>query len=644
MAKASQAYRETAVSSPLGEDVLLFRRMQAHEELGRLFELHLELLSERSSIAFKDLLGKPMTVSVQLPDQSTRYFSGFVTNLRYLGVRGRYSVFSVTLRPWLWFLTRTADCRIFQEMSVPDIIKKVFRDFGFSSAFKESLSGTYKTWDYCVQYRETAFDFVSRLMELEGIYYYFTHEDGNHTLVLSDDYSSHKTFPGYATAVYIAPGDRRGFQGECVSELVVGQAVQTGKVALNAFDFEAPTKTLKSATPAGWDYANGTYEVYDYPGNYTESGDGDHYSRVFMEELAAQQERVSGSGNVGGLAAGSLITLQRHPLSEQNREYLVLSTDYRLESDTYESTSGGDAGLDVEVSFVAQDAKRPYRSERLTPKPMVRGPQTAIVVGKSGEEIWTDKYGRIKVQFHWDRYSESDEKSSCWIRVAHPWAGKTWGAVAVPRIGQEVVVSFLEGDPDRPLVVGSVYNGDQMPPYTLPDNKTQSGVKSRSTKGAGTANFNELRFEDKKGGEDVYFHAEKDFHRLVENDDDLKVQNKQTIEIKQDRTETITDGNETVTIKKGNRTVELSTGNDSLTVKQGNRTVKINMGKSETEAMQSIELKVGQSSVKLDQAGVTIKGITIKIEGQAMVGVKGLKTDVNGDAMLTLKGGITMIN
>jgi type VI secretion system secreted protein VgrG len=424
----------------------------------------------------------------------------------------------------------------------------------------------------------------------------------------------------------------------------VGQAVQTGKVALNAFDFEAPTKTLKSATPAGWDYANGTYEVYDYPGNYTESGDGDHYSRVFMEELAAQQERVSGSGNVGGLAAGSLITLQRHPLSEQNREYLVLSTDYRLESDTYESTSGGDAGLDVEVSFVAQDAKRPYRSERLTPKPMVRGPQTAIVVGKSGEEIWTDKYGRIKVQFHWDRYSESDEKSSCWIRVAHPWAGKTWGAVAVPRIGQEVVVSFLEGDPDRPLVVGSVYNGDQMPPYTLPDNKTQSGVKSRSTKGAGTANFNELRFEDKKGGEDVYFHAEKDFHRLVENDDDLKVQNKQTIEIKQDRTETITDGNETVTIKKGNRTVELSTGNDSLTVKQGNRTVKINMGKSETEAMQSIELKVGQSSVKLDQKGVTINGMMVNIEGQTLVGVKGLKTDVNGDAMLTLKGGITMIN
>jgi type VI secretion system secreted protein VgrG len=524
-------------------------------------------------------------------------------------------------------------------MSVPDIVKKVFRDFGFSSAFKDALSGSYKTWDYCVQYRETAFDFVSRLMELEGIYYYFTHEDGNHTLVLSDSYSSHGSFPGYATAIYLPPNDRRAFQEEFVSELTVAQEVQTGKFALNAFDFEAPKKTLKSTTPAGWGYDNGTYEVYDYPGKYTDSGDGDHYSRVFMDELAAQQERVSGSGNVGGLAAGSLVTLERHPLSEQNREYLLISTDYRLESDAYESTSGGDSGLDVQVNFVAQAASRQYRSERLTPKPIVRGPQTAMVVGKSGEEIWTDKYGRVKVQFHWDRNAPGDETSSCWVRVAQVWGGKRWGGMAVPRIGQEVIVDFLEGDPDQPIITGRVYNGESMPVYGLPGLATVTGIKSNSSKGGG--GFNELRFEDKKGSEQVFLHAERnldvrvrndrrewiknDRHLMVEHDKLELVKNERHEKVSKDHLEEI-GGKRHLTVK-GEEAIEV-TGNRTLTVKanmahvfKGNHTEEttgnyfLKAAGVVIEASSGITLKCGGNSVVIDPSGVTVKGSLVTIDG-----------------------------
>jgi type VI secretion system secreted protein VgrG len=285
-----------------------------------------------------------------------------------------------------------------------------------------------------------------------------------------------------------------------------------------------------------------------------------------------------------------------------------------------------------------------FRPARVTPEPTVQGPQTAIVVGPKGEEIFTDKFGRVKVQFHWDRLGKKDDNSSCWVRVAQPWAGKNWGAIFIPRIGQEVVVDFLEGDPDQPIIIGSVYNALQMPPYDLPANKTQSGLKTRSTKNSGSANFNELRFEDKRESEDIYFHAEKDFHRVVEHDDDLQVGNDQTIVIQNNRTENVKKGDETITIEKGNRETTIKVGNETLTISTGNQTTKISLGKSETEAMQSIELKVGPSSIKLDPTGVTIKGMKIMIEGQVQVDVKGVITNINGSAMVNIKGGITMIN
>jgi type VI secretion system secreted protein VgrG len=319
--------------------------------------------------------------------------------------------------------------------------------------------------------------------------------------------------------------------------------------------------------------------------------------------------------------------------------------------------SGAEAPCTYKNSFTCIPAEVSYRPQRSTPRPVVHGTQTAVVVGPAGEEIHTDKYGRVQVRFHWDR----EQVSSCWCRVASPWAGKQWGVIHIPRVGQEVVVAFQEGDPDRPLIVGSVYNAEMMPPYALLENRTQSGIKTRSSLDGSHSNFNELRFEDKKGREDIVLHAEKDFHRSVENDDDLKVEHDQTIEIKNHRTETVKEGDEKVTIekgkrtitveagndlhqiKKGNREVKIDMGNDSLTISMGNQTTKLALGKSETEALQSIELKVGQSSIKLDQMGVTIKGMTVNIEGEIQTQVKGLMTKVSADAVLQVQGGLTMI-
>jgi type VI secretion system secreted protein VgrG len=371
------------------------------------------------------------------------------------------------------------------------------------------------------------------------------------------------------------------------------------------------------------------------------------------------------------MMAGYKFILDR--LEKANGDYVLVSVRHsaRLGGE-YRSKLGGDDETAYSNTFSCVPAALTFRPPRVTPKPVVHGTQTAVVVGPAGEEIFCDKYGRVKVQFHWDRQGKNDANSSCWVRVGTCWAGNQWGAVHIPRIGQEVIIAFEEGDPDRPIVVGSVYNAERMPPYTLPENKTQSGLKSRSTTRGTPSNFNELRFEDKKGAEQVYFHAEKDFDRVVENNDTLKVgfmkkdqgdqtievfnnqtlkvgtsqasEGSQTVTIYKDRTTAVETGNDSLDVKQGNRSVVIDMGNDSLSIKMGNQTTKIDLGSSTTEAMQSIELKVGQSSVKLDQTGVTIKGMMISIEGQMQTDVKGTITQINGDAMLKCQGGITMIN
>jgi len=563
-----QQKRSLSVSTPLGEDVLLLRGMTATEELGRLFDYELELISDSIDIYHEDLLGQSLTVRLSLLNGQQRYFNGIVNRFSQLGFDGALAVYRATLVPWTWFLTRTADCRIFQEQTVPDIIKAIFREHGYTD-FEERLSGSYRQWVYCVQYRETDFNFISRLMEQEGIYYYFTHEDGKHKLILADSYSAHGPAPGADEIPYYPPDATALRERDHINDWSVAQAVQPGAFAHTDFDFTAPRKSLlaKRSNPKAHEHAE--LEVYDYPGEYVETGDGESYARVRLEELHAGYETVRAEGNARALAMGHLFSLTNYPRDDQNREYLIVSADYRLRSDVFGSSADLPGGDVFHCSFTAMDAHTAFRPSRITPKPVVQGPQTAIVVGQAGEEIWTDQYGRVKVQFHWDRYGKSDENSSCWVRVSHPWAGKSWGAVAIPRIGQEVIVDFLEGDPDRPIITGRVYNGDQMPPYGLPAGAVVSGLKSNSTKGGG--GYNEYVMDDTKGNELIREHGQFDKDSTIENDlrehvlhdRSRDVTNNETVLIGVDRTETV-GSNETTTIG-ANRTENVGQ-NESVTV------------------------------------------------------------------------------
>jgi len=581
--EAAQADRLFEVKSPLGKDALLFHAMSASERLSHPFEFDLELLSKDHDIELDDVVGQLITVRLDLPaERKTRYFNGYVSQFSYEGGVREFSQYHATLRPWFWLLTRKADCRIFQEKKVPEIIEQIFQDNGFSD-FEERLSGEYRTWEYCVQYRESDFNFVSRLMEQEGIYYYFRHEDGKHTMILSDSVSAHDPIPGFEEVPYFPPVEGGHRERDHLSSWSVRKQVQPGKYSLRDFDFEKPSADLETRSNNPLDHAQKDFEVYDYPGEYVEAGEGETYARIRLEELQSQHERVSGSGNAAGLFAGGLFKLAGYPRDDQNREYLVVSAVVELSSEAYlAGMRGGDSAC--HCSIAALDSKTPYRAPRRTQKPVVQGPQTAIVVGPSGEEIFTDKYGRVKVQFHWDREGKDDENSSCWIRVSYPWAGKNWGAAHIPRLGQEVIVDSLEGDPDRPIITGRVYNAESTVPYSLPDNMTQSGIKSRSSKGGSGDNFNEIRFEDKKGEEQVYIHAEKNQDNIVENDETTNVGHDRTedvgndekITIGHDRTEDV--GNdESITI--GNNRTE-NVGNDESITIGNNRTE--NVGKDES--------------------------------------------------------------
>ena len=557
MAKITQMNREIKLKTPLGDDVLLLHSMSGHEELGTLFEYQLELVSDTTDADFNQLIGDTITVSLEVGVGRARYFNGYVNRFAQTGTSGHTANYRATVVPWFWFLTQTSDCRIFQNMTVPDIIKDVFREAGYTD-FEDTLSGSYRSWVNCVQYRENDFNFINRLMEQEGIYYFFKHEEDKHTLVLADSYSSHEPVEGYEEVSYHPPGDSLVIEDEHLYAWEVTQQLQPGAFVHKDFDFTAPKKDLLAQSNKKRDHAKADLEIYDYPGEYKEFSDGDQYSRVRLEEMQARHLRGSGKGDARGLTVGGLFKLTDHPREDQNIEYLIVSASYELSAGDYGSGGGGgDKVYTCDINVI--NAQEPFRPLRVTPRPLVQGPQTAIVVGPAGEEIWTDKFGRVKVQFHWDRYGENNENSSCWMRVSYPWAGKNWGAVAIPRIGQEVIVSFIEGDPDRPIITGRVYNDDNMPPYDLPENATQSGVKTRSSMSGTGEHFNELRFEDKKGSEEIYIHAEKDQNNIVENDETTtigrnrkeRVGNNETVAIGSSRSVTIgKNKNETVAINK----------------------------------------------------------------------------------------------
>ena len=668
----SQANRPMRVETTLGEDVVLLTELAGEEGISTPFSYALDLLSENGSIDGKQMLRSPVTVTLELGGGSQRYIHGLIRRFVQLG-RSDTKVYRyrAEIAPWLWFLSLSSDCRIFQDMSVLDIVEQVFKAHHFSD-FQIKCTKTYPKREFCVQYRETHLNFVSRLLEDEGIFYFFQHTKEKHMLVLADSNSAVKPCPDQESArMAVQSGEWQ--EQDVVTEFEREDAVHTGKITLRDYDYLQPTLQLESSMSG-----DGKAEAYDYPGDYTKPDDGDRYARLRLEEQEAWLQVGRGASTCRAFQCGYRIDLKDHYRADVNQTYTLASVQHSARMGGYHADEAD--VFEYHNTFVALPHSVPFRPPRLAGKPVIRGSQTALVVGKSGEEIWTDKYGRVKVQFHWDREGEDNEDSSCWVRVASVWAGKNWGFIQIPRIGQEVIVDFLEGDPDHPIVTGRVYNAEQMPPYALPDNQTQSGVKSRSSKGGSTDNFNEIRMEDKKGSEQIVIHAEKDMLVSVENDETREVDHDRTTTIKNNDTRTVSEGddahtvkkgkqtvvieqgdqettlkqgNQSVTLTQGNQKVTLDQGNQEITLKVGNRTITLNVGNVSTkasagkiteEAMQGIELVAGQSSVKIDQTGVTIKGMCIKIEGQVQTEVKGLMTNVKADAMLMVKGGMTMIN
>lgn len=665
----SDAHRGLKIESPLGED-LICQACSGSERMGRLFEFELELLSLNLNIKFEDIVGQRVTITMELP-QGERHFDGFVTQFRFAGTLGQFARYQATLRPWLWFLTRTADCRIFQKQKVPDIIKSVFRDNGMSD-FKDLLREGYRDWDYCVQYRETDFNFISRLMEQEGIYYYFEHVKGKHTVVLADGITAHQAFPGYATVPYFPPDPNQALREmDHIQAWAVSQNIMPGKYAIKDYDFEKPkvdlTAKLSQSRPHAYPLEDP--EIFDYPGEYTQVGDGESYVERKLQELQSQHERVQAHGNARGMCSGYTFTLDGYPRQDQNREYLIIAVDHQIENPALETSAAAGSGDFYSCSLEVLDKAQPYRSERKTAKPIVQGPQTAMVVGPASEEIYCDKYGRVKVQFHWDRYGTNDENSSCWVRVSQAWAGKAWGGMHIPRIGQEVVVSFLEGDPDQPLITGRVYNALNMPPYELEANKTQSGIKSRSSKGGTPSNFNELRMEDKKGAEELYIQAERNQTNITKNDRNenvghnhtLIVQNDFTMRVGyekakpgsyvlnvcQDRIESVSNGDYNLGVDTGNRNTFIKT-DDNLEVKGNRKEVITNLlsvkakdvaikGTATFKAKSPDVQIVGSTSTKIGSALIQVSGSAVTVTGTTEVSLA-----VGGSSIKINAGGITI--
>ncbi|MCC6512260.1 MAG: type VI secretion system tip protein VgrG [Pirellulaceae bacterium] len=643
------------------EKDVIFRHMTCSEHLGAPYLYQVELLSEKKDISPYTVVGKSMSVGILRDGQPPKYYHGLVTGFQNEGTAGGYQLYTAQLRPRLWLLKHAYDCRIFQQSSVPQILEEIIKTKHSISDYRLKLQNTYQPREYCVQYRESDFDFVSRLMEQEGIYYFFEHLQSKHTLVLSDDVAAHQPIEGDGQLLYrppneVAASDEHVFQWQHHVDL------HTRTFVYRDFDYNKPKSSLEARSESRQSAARLDTERYDYPGEYVESAEGSRYLKILASGTDSSHIYLRGQAHSYRLGVGALFKLVDHPNQEENGDYLVVAAESAVHSGEIEQFQQESKNF-VDIKFRAIPKNVQYRSTRVTPQPIIAGPQTATVVGQSNQEIWTDNLGRIKVQFHWDRLGKNDESSSCWIRVAQMWSGKSWGSMYIPRIGQEVVVEFMEGDPDRPLVTGSVYNTDQTVPYDLPENEKHcSGIRSRSTPEGDNQSFNELRFEDKKDEELVYLHAEKNFKRVVENSDEtsigfekkdpgdqvVKVFGNQTLNVgcgESDGSQTVEIyKNQTETIKTGNRSITVESGNDSLKVTQGNLTIDITAGECSVTAGQKIELKVGSSSIVIESAKITLKSPQISIEADMKAEVKGAMIDANASGVMKLQGGMVKIN
>jgi len=707
---ADPVNRLLAIGLPEGAGQALVRTFDGVEQLGQGFRFRVELLAERALNAAA-LIGENVTVRVMLADGGNRCFNGHVARLVQLRNEGRHFRYEATLVPWTWFLTRQADCRLFhpnaeldllKKNKVPDIVTEIWKEAGFSSdSFgSDKLNLRYPERDLTVQYRETTYNFCQRLMEQEGIYYYFEHEDGKHKLVMCDNPANHD--PCVREELPLRSGGDAPTTDEEVTDWVVEREIQPMNAALADFDFTKPNTPLRQVGTDTLEVEN-RYEMFDYPGEFTETEDGDRLARIRAEELAGQFMIIRGRSTVRTIEAGRTFKLTGSLRPDQRGSFLVVSVTHRAVCDLTESGSRSSGTGSYECSFVARPADRQFRPARTSPRPTVAGPQTAIVVGASGDEIHVDPdgYGMVKLHFHWDRYDLGNENSSPWIRVSQNWAGRKWGAMFLPRVGQEVIVEFLEGDPDKPIITGRVHNNENMPPYELPANKTMSSIKSNSV---GAEGFNELRFEDKGGEEQVFLHAQKnldvrvlndafeyignDKHLQVEVDNHAWIKNDNSVQIDRDHKEEIgRDRNLKVVGKEAKevtKSVSLKVGEDvieefgknhsevvtkdyylkadnivieaatNITIKVGDQYIAIDSkgvkigsaGKIAYEATGEVSMKSTGGDVKIESGAgeLSLKGTTgLKADGTVKADVKAAKVAVEGQAMVEVKGGMVKI-
>jgi len=599
--------------------------MHGREELGRPFKYEVFLVSESFNVQADDLLGRNMTVHLETADEELRHFDGIVTQFSYLGSHGTYAAYRATLRPWFWLLSQMVENAVYQHMTVPELARMLFRINGFSDVAPALLTGTYDKREYIVQYRESVFNLISRWLEHEGIYYYFVHEDGCHKLCLADDSTSGSKIPKYEELVYRTRLKAGRGEVDHFDEWRESANVIANSYAVDSYDFEQPRVSLYESRRVLGETAQGRY-INEAPGTHRSTAAAERYARLYGDELRAGKVVYEGSGNVRGLSPGAIFKLAEHPRTRFNQEYCVISAEYLIQAGEFESTSAA-SEIQVTSHIRAIEAGVPFRPARSTPRPVVSGLESAVVVGPQGDEISTEEYGRVRVQFHWDKEHERNENSSCWIRVAQPWAGSDFGFQFIPRIGHEVLVEFMNGDPDQPIVVGSVYNHDRKPPY--PPNKqfTQSGIRTRSSQGGGVDDYNELRFEDKKGHEEVSIQAQRNLRELVKNDHATQVLGHQTNTVAKDHTETV-DGQQTLTVKK-NRTVHVegsqSTTIDGRTAADGVSGCKLNVtGDYSVDVSKTIQI---QAPVSIE---LTCGGSTLRIEPDKISLIAG------GQALLVL--------
>jgi len=618
----SGKHNVTLSGSAVPDGMLLFASLGGTETVGELFTysiksktpdtLNIGYVSPAANLQLKSMVGKDLCVHIELDGGGKRYISGLVTAARVAGHQGRSVVYELRIEPWLKILTHTSDYKAFQNKNVVDILDEVLDEYPWP--VEKRLVENYPTRTWQVQYGETDFDFIQRLMQEWGIYWWFEHSENSHTLVLADAINVHKTCADSPLVCYYQKGLK--LDKEFIHTITANESLRSGQWVLNDFDFMKPRSLLKSTVANPRETGLAEYEHYEWPGDYFTKSEGEMLTRIRMEEQRSPGSRVQGSGNIRTLMTGFTFTLENYPTAEVNREYLLAQTTLFIQDNAQHS--GQEQHFSYSTSFELHPTNEVYRPQRTLSKPHTKGPQSAIVTGPAGQEIWTDKYGRVKVQFGWDRYGKNDENSSCWIRVSYPWAGKGFGGIQIPRIGQEVLVDFKNGDPDLPIIVGRTYNQDTMPPWGLPGAATQSGFYSH-TIGGGPTNANALRFEDKTGGEEVWLHAEKDQRIEVNNNESHWVGNNRLKVI--DKTETAIIG------EKRSLTVQT----DDISLAGGDKTIQT-VQNLRLAAGDSIILSCGETILQMTSDGIfniTCKNFNITATENGKINTQSGQLDLN---------------